>query len=321
MSAISKPRVQPQFILSLGILAASTSSIFIRFAQLEAPSTIIAAYRLGIAALILWLIVLIRRYPLHKEISRYEIKEVLLSGFLLAIHFTTWIASLEFTSIVSSVVLVSLAPLFVALLSPLFVKDRISTGILLGLGTALVGAVLVAAGDTCSFSNGIQCPQLAEMFQGKALLGDFLALMGALSGAGYILIGRRLRPRVSLLTYITLTYSTAALFLILFAGMNGDSFSGYQENTYLWFLLLALIPQLVAHTAYNWSLKYLSATLVSLSLLGEPVGTSILAFFIFRENPTGIGLLGALLLLTGISIASFFPGTRAINTDTLKNIS
>ena len=301
------PELPPVIGLTLAILAASTASILIRFAQTDAPSLVIAVYRLSIASLILTLVLLSRYRNDLQAMTKREVSLTLISGVFLSIHFATWITSLEYTSVASSVVLVQTAPLFVALLSPLILRERLSRSIVAGLILALIGSLIIGLSDACSWSDGLRCPSIGSFFRGSAMKGDLLALAGAAAGAGYIMIGRRVRSTVTLIPYITLTYGTASVVLIVLMLRAGQSPFGYSPQTYLWFLLLALLPQLFAHSTYNWALRYLSAALVSISQLGEPVSSTILAYLILRETPTMLRIVGAVIILTGIGVASVRP--------------
>jgi drug/metabolite transporter (DMT)-like permease len=140
--------------------------------------------------------------------------------------------------------------------------------------------------------------------RGQAFLGDLLALVGAVAAAGYLLIGRKLRARISLLSYIFMVYGMAAVVLLGIMFAAGQSPLGYPPQTYLWLLLLALIPQLIGHSTYNWALGYLSAAYVSIALLGEPIGSTILAYFLLSETPTLFKIVGGILILAGIYVAS-----------------
>ena len=151
------------------------------------------------------------------------------------------------------------------------------------------------------------CPALSQFVHGRAFWGDLLALSGAWAVAGYLIIGRRLRVRVSLLSYIFVVYGMAALVLLAAVLLAGLPFFGFSPLTYLMLLGLALIPQLLGHTTYNYALAYLSAAYVSVAALGEPVGSSILAYFLLAETPSAMKLSGALLILVGIYIASRSP--------------
>jgi drug/metabolite transporter (DMT)-like permease len=148
------------------------------------------------------------------------------------------------------------------------------------------------------------CPSFNQLIQGKAFLGDILALIGAWMAVGYLLIGRRLRSGISLLSYIFIVYTAASFVLLLIMILAGYSPFGYSWKTFIWFFLLALIPQLLGHTTYNWALGYLPAAFVSVTLLGEPIGSAILAYIFLDEKPTSIKLIGAILILVGIYITS-----------------
>jgi drug/metabolite transporter (DMT)-like permease len=297
--------VNPFLALAFGILATSTASLFIRYAQAEAPSLVIAACRLSLATLVLAPLALLRWKAELQALASRELVPALLSGFFLAVHFATWITSLEYTSVASSVVFVSTTPLWVALLSPFTLKEPITRPVLFGMILALAGGVIIGLSDTCAWRGGtLACPPLAEFVRGRAFLGDLLALAGALAAAAYLLIGRRLRARMSLIPYIFLVYGMAAVVLVVVMFGAGETPLGYAPPTYLWFLLLALVPQLLGHSTYNWALRYISAAYVSITLLGEPIGSTLLAYFLLDETPTGLKIIGAILILAGILVAA-----------------
>ncbi len=299
-----RARLTLPFAIITAILAVSTASIFIRFAQREAPSLVIAALRLTFASLILAPLALTRHRVELRALTRSDLLLGLLSGVFLAIHFATWISSLEYTSIASSVVLVSTGPLWVALLSPIFLKEPLSRPVLLGMLLALLGGTIIGLGDSCQLDGGLVCPSLLQFVQGKAFFGNFLALAGAWAVAGYLIIGRKLRAGMSLVPYIFVVYGIAALILLGIMFAAGQHPTGYSPLTYIWMLLLALVPQLIGHSTYNWALRYLPAALVSITTLGEPVGSAILAYFILSEVPTLLTILGGVLILAGIYLAS-----------------
>jgi len=252
MNSPSKPPVPPQIAIPFGILAVSTSSIFIRYAQADAPSIVIAAGRLTLATIILAGIALIKHRSELRTLTPRELGLALLSGFFLAVHFATWITSLEYTTVASSVVLVSTSPLWVALLAPLTIREPVSRPVFFGMGLALIGGTIVGLSDSCTWTGAsMTCPPLSEFVAGEAFLGDFLALCGAWTGAGYLLIGRRLREKMSLIPYIFVVYGMAALILNIFMFSAGESLSGYPPKVYLWLLLLALVPQLLGHSTFN----------------------------------------------------------------------
>jgi len=305
MDSPKHPPVPPFVAILFGILAVSTASIFIRFAQKEATSLVIAAWRLTVASIILIPVAAATHKRELTSLTRNELLLALLSGVFLALHFATWITSLQYTTVASSVVLVSTIPLWVALLSPFTIKEPIRRAVLIGLILALLGGMVVGISDSCSISGGrIICPSLADFMRGRAFLGDLLAICGAIAGAGYLLIGRKLRAKMSLISYISLVYGMAAIVLVIIMFSARENPFGYSPPIYLWLILLALVPQLIGHSTFNWALGYLSAAFVSITLLGEPIGSIILAYFILHEKPTLIKLIGGGLILVGIYIAS-----------------
>lgn len=299
-----RTRLLLPFGLLIAILAVSTASIFIRFAQREAPSLVIAALRLTIASLVLAPVAVTRHGPELRALTRGNLLLGLLSGTFLAVHFATWITSLEYTSVASSVVLVSTGPLWVALLSPIFLKEPLTRPVLAGMTLALLGGTVIGLGDSCQLEGRLACPPLSEFLLGKAFFGNFLALAGAWAVAGYLMIGRRLRAGMSLIPYIFVVYGSAAISLLVAMFLAGQRPVGYSSMVYIWILLLALVPQLIGHTTYNWALRYLPAALVSITTLAEPIGSAILAYVILSESPTRLTALGGVLILAGIFLAS-----------------
>ncbi len=296
----------PYLIVPIGIAAVSTASLFIRFAQEYASSITIAAFRLGLAALILLPYTLLKHRKELKSLTRSDFKLALLAGFLLAIHFASWITSLEYTSVASSVVLVTTTPLWVALLAPLFLGEKTPRIAFIGMIIALLGGAVIAIVDVCVWMPGeISCLSGVKNLGSKTLLGDFLAIVGAIAGASYLMIGRHLRRKISLTPYVFLVFSASAIFLIMAMFVFEGVPPLYPGKVYLWLLLLAIIPQLLGHSIFNWSLKYLPTGYVSVNLLGEPIGSTILAYFFLNEKPPAVKIIGAILILAGIGLASF----------------
>jgi drug/metabolite transporter (DMT)-like permease len=293
-------------VLLAGILAVSTASIFIKFAQhAGAPSIVIAAFRLTLASLVLAPLALRRYRSELRQLTRREWFLALLSGVFLALHFAVWVTSLQYASIASSVVLVSTTPLWVAVFAPLVLRERVGVSTYIGLALALAGGTVVGLSDACTWHAGsLTCPAVGTFFGGTAFLGDFLALAGAWMAAGYMLVGRSLRAKINLIPYIFVVYGMAAVVLIAIMFGMGQSPLGLPPLTYLWLVLLALVPQLLGHSIFNWSLKYIPVSLVSVTLLGEPVGSTVLAWFILQEQPGWIKIIGALLILAGIWLAA-----------------
>ena len=303
-----RARILLPFNLLIAILAVSTASIFIRLAQTNgAPSLVIAALRLTFATLLLTPIVLTRHRTEIKSFTRSQITLGVVSGLFLAIHFATWISSLEYTSVASSVVFVSTGPLWVALLSPMLLNEKLTRMAIVGLALALLGGTVIGLSDACGIQNGIQCPELGQVMQRRAMWGNFLALAGAWAVTGYLIIGRKLRAGMSLIPYIFLVYGMAAVALLLIMFAAGHSPFGFELKTYGWIFLLAAVPQLIGHSTYNWLLKQLSATLVAITTLAEPVGSAVLAYIFLNELPTRAVMFGGLLILAGIYLAARKP--------------
>ena len=301
----SKTRFLLPFALIVATLAVSTSSIFIRFAQADgAPSLVIAALRLTFATLVIAPVALSRHLDEIKRLTRIEILLGVFSGIFLALHFATWITSLEYTSVASSVVFVGTGPMWVALLSPLFLKEHITRTTVVGLVIAVIGGAIIALGDACAWNKGLACPALGDILQGRAIWGNFLALMGAWAVTGYLIIGRKLRTGTSLVPYIFLVYGMGAVTLMIILLISGNTPFGYKTTTYSWIFLLAAIPQLIGHSTYNWALKYLNAALVAVTVLGEPIGSATLAYFLLNETPSLMTLIGGALILLGIFLSS-----------------
>ena len=231
----------------------------------------------------------------------------LTAGIFLAAHFGTWISSLAFTNVTSSVVLVQTSPLFVMLLSPLVLGEKPTRRALIGLLLALLGSLAIATSDSCSLPLQLRCLQMLSI-NDSALKGDFLALLGAITGALYMMLGRSARKTIALIPYITVVYGVSSIVLLVAAIISRLPLTGFSPNVYLWFILLALFPQLLAHSSYNWALKYLPATTVSLSLLGEPVSAAILAYVLLQEGLPPLRWIGAIVVVAGISLALLGPG-------------
>jgi drug/metabolite transporter (DMT)-like permease len=292
--------------LIFAILAVSTSSIFIRFAQADAPSLAIAALRLTFASLLLLPIAWTRHRRDLMGLRRSELILAILSGVFLAAHFATWTSSLEYTTIASSVVFVSTGPLWVALLSPVVLNERLTGTAVVGLAIAIAGGTVIGLADACTWETGLQCPDLNRVLEGGVMWGNFLALAGAWTVSGYLIIGRKLRATrsLSLIPYIFLVYGISAIVLLVVMFAAGQSPFGYPAPTYGWIFLLAAFPQLIGHSTYNWLLRFIPAALVAITTLIEPVTSGILAFIILKETPTVWVLLGGLLILFGIYLAS-----------------
>ena len=280
--------VKSYIVLVFGIIGVSTGSIFARLA--DAPALVTAAYRLGLASAILIPLAAWKTRDELRKLSFHDYKLAALSGLFLALHFATWISSLDYTAIANSVVLVDTIPLWVGLLNPLITKDRITRTTVISIVVSVIGAGIIGYGD---FATG-----------GQALWGDLLAIAGAVCAAVYLLIGRNLRRRLSLLSYVAVCYGSAAGILWLIVLLLNLPIIGYSTQTVAAFWAMALISQICGHSSYNWALKWFSTGFVAVALLGEPIGSTILAYIIFDEGLTWAKLCGGLFVLSAIYIAA-----------------
>ena len=282
-----QPRPSVYVVLGIGVFAVGWAAIFIRLADAPALST--AAFRLTFAALPVAGYAAIRRRPDLSRLRGSEWWLLLGSGVALAVHFGSWIASLQLTTVASSVALVTTQPLWAALIAAVALRERITRGTLLAILVATAGGALIGLRDFAAGS--------------EALLGDALALVGAVCAAVYFIIGRRVRAGLDLATYIGVVYPVAALALLATAVGVRQPLSGFPAQTWTMFLLLALVPQLIGHSSLNWAVRYLPAHVVTVALLGEPVLSTLLAIPFLGERPGGLRVLGGLITLVGVYLA------------------
>jgi drug/metabolite transporter (DMT)-like permease len=282
------PPINPLIVLAIGIFGVSTGAIFARMA--DAPALVTAAYRLGLASLILIPLAAWKTRDELRNLSIQDIKLAVISGFFLALHFASWISSLDYTAIANSVVLVNTIPLWVGLLTPIITRDRLTRATIISIIVSVIGGVIIGYGDFAT--------------QGQALLGDFLAVIGAICAAFYLLIGRKLRPRLSLLSYVAICYGSAALFLWIAVIALRLPVSGYSTQTVGAFWAMALVSQIIGHSSYNWALKWFSTGFIAVALLGEPIGSTLMAYLIFDEGLTWSKFIGGFFILSAIYIAA-----------------
>ena len=276
--------INPYIILIISVASVSTASIFVRFS--DAPSMIISAYRMLFTVLMIGPVALVKHREELIKIGRKDAFYAVTSGFFLALHFATWITSLKYTTVSTSTVLVQMAPIFVVAGSLVIFKEKITKESLLGILIAVAGSVLVGITD---FKVG-----------GTALLGDILAIAGAFFISGYLLIGRELRKRISLIPYTFIVYGSAAVFLFLGSFFMGASLYPYSSKNFAIFFALSFFCTILGHTVFNWALKYLPAYAVSTCSLLESVGATFLAIVFLGEIPGIIQIFGQILVLTGL---------------------
>lgn len=286
--------LQAYIVITVGIVAVSLASTFIKLSQQEhIPSLFIAAARMTLATLILTPYTLRRYSDEIRGLTRGELRLAVVAGIFLAIHFATWILSFEYTSVLVSVVLVNTNPLIVAILEVFFLRARLGSWVIAGLAVGIIGSVIVALPPDGALSLG-----------GNPLLGSLLAIIGSITVAFYFVIGRKLRARLSLLPYIWLVYGCAALTLLIVILLMRIPVTGYSAKGYLWLLAMAVIPQLIGHSSLNFALKYFPATYVGVTAQLEPVLGALIAFFLFQEVPFAVQIIGSAVVLTGVVLAS-----------------
>ncbi len=282
-----RKKVTAHTVIPIAIVAVSFAAIFIRLSGSHPIA--VAFYRMFFSAAILGIFI-----PPHlkslKKTTKREWLTLITTGLFLAIHFASWIASLDHTSVASSSILVSTHPLLVAWISSWYLGERTSLKAYSGIGIALIGVVLM------TFSN--------YRVSGRAFFGDMLALLGMIAMAGYILRGRKIRQKMDVIPYAFVVYLFSSIFLAIFSLPFSTTFAVYPAREYLLFFALALIPTVFGHTFFNWGLKHVKARIISVSFLGEPMGASVLAFLILREIPPGLTVLGGTITLIGIYICT-----------------
>jgi len=276
--------VKPYITLFVGVLSVSFAAIFIRLA--DAPPLVIATYRMTIAAVILIPIASTKSMKSLNKLSRHDMLLILLSSVFIALHFGLWITSLEYTSIASSVILVTSHPAFVAVISYFLWGERLNKLTIIGIVIALIGVIFINYGGFT--------------FGSRAILGDLLALVAGFAMGAYLIIGGQIRARIDILSYLTLIYICSAVILLAATMSFGHSLFGYSPITYIMLILLALVPQLIGHSCLNLAVRLIPVTLVSVAILGEPIGATLLGCLILSEMPTANELVGGILILGGI---------------------
>lgn len=279
-----KPTINPYLAILSGVIAVSFSALFVRLAT--APPLIIATYRLSFTFLALAPYTLWRSRHELVAMQRRELLLAAASGTFLAFHFATWFTSLNYTTIASSVVLVTTQPIFVVIGSYIFFREKVSRLGMIGGAIAMAGSCVIGAGD---FKLG-----------GMAFFGDFLALLAAVLVSGYMIIGRKLRGTVSLPAYTFVVYGSAALILAMSSLVAGHSFAPYPAGDWLIFAALALVCTIGGHTVFNWVIRYVPASTVAVAVLGESVGAIVWAALFLRELPSWRQIAGGSLIFAGL---------------------
>ncbi|PIC63087.1 EamA family transporter [Sporosarcina sp. P13] len=281
---MNKRAVNPYLMIAIGVITVGLSAIFVKLATADVG--VIAFYRMFFSVIIM--------LPLFLYSNRHELKELTrkdwlfsaIAGVFLAIHFILWFESLNYTSVASSTVLVTLQPIFALAGTALFYNEIISSKMLMSVLIALTGSIIISWGDF--------------QISGSALFGDALALVACAFITAYLLVGQGVRKRVSLVTYTFLVYSASSIALFFYVLSSQQSFIQYPASDWGWFLALAILPNLLGHTLFNWAIKWVSTNVISIAILFEPVIASIAAYFIFRESISISQFIGAIVVLAGI---------------------
>lgn len=281
---MEKPAVHPYIPIIIGVVSVALSAIFVKMTS--ADSGVTAFYRMLFSVLIMSPLFLMKYTHEIKKLTRRDWVFTAIAGVFLAFHFILWFESLNYTSVASSTVLVTMQPLFAFAGTYFFFKERLSFKTLVSGGIAILGSILIGYGDF--------------KISGDALFGDILAIIACALITAYLLFGQDVRKRLSLVTYTFVVYSVSTITLFFYIIFKGESFGPYPAAEWMWFLLLAIIPNLLGHTLFNWALKWVSTNVISIAILFEPVGAAVLAYFILGELLTASQIIGGSVVLAGI---------------------
>lgn len=275
----------------IAVASVSTSGILIRFTTAEPLVT--ATYRMLWAGAILLAVALVAQ---RADLSRLNLRSLALlaaSGTFLGLHFALWTSSLFHTSVASAVLLTDTHPIAVALIARVFLRELTPAATWVGIMLGLLGSGVIAAGDL-SFGE-------------SALAGDAMALGASITFAGYLVIGRSVRQRLGIAAYAGIVYAVAGCLIAALALVFGSSLTTFSSHDAGLWLALVLVPTLGGHTVFNWALRYLPASVVAVSILGEPVITTALAWIVLGETPGANVFVGGCAILIGIVLALVAP--------------
>ncbi|RHW36841.1 DMT family transporter [Lysinibacillus yapensis] len=278
------PKVHPYIPIIIGVISVSLSAIMVKLA--EAESGVIAFYRMFFSIIIMSPLFFYKYFHELKALSKKDWVFSSIAGIFLAFHFILWFESLNYTSVASSTVLVTLQPLFAFIGTYFFFKEKISIKTIASGVIAILGSFLISWGDF--------------KVSGSALYGDMLALISCALITAYLLFGQDVRKRISLITYTMVVYLVSTICLFFYMLLKGESFGPYPASTWMWFLLLAIIPNLLGHTLFNWAVKYVSTNVISVAILFEPIGAAILAYFVFSEKLIATQVAGGIIVMLGL---------------------
>ncbi|MFD1851758.1 DMT family transporter [Oceanobacillus bengalensis] len=279
------PPFNPYIALVIGVISVSAAAVFVKLAD-GAPAAIIANYRLLFAVLIMSPIIFTKYRHELQSINKKNWTLLCFAGVFLAIHFILWFESLNYTSVTSSVVLVTMQPLFAFILTYFFFGERFSQGTIISIIIAILGSVIIGWVDFLK--------------SGTALFGDILALLAAILMAAYLILGQQTRNKLSLMTYTFIVYGVSSITLFFYNLIMQHSFIHYPIEYWAIFVALAIIPTLLGQSLFNWAHKWLSPATVSMAIIFEPIGATILAYLILNETVTGSQVLGGTIVVFGL---------------------
>ncbi|MCM3707853.1 MULTISPECIES: DMT family transporter [Cytobacillus] len=297
---MSNTKINPYVVLAIGVVSVSTSAILVKVSS--APSGVIAFYRLFFSVLFMLPVFLIKYVPELRLITKRDWIYSIIAGVFLAFHFILWFESLNYTSVASSTVLVTLQPLFAFAGTYFFFKEKFTWKAILSGLLAIAGSVIISWGDF--------------QISGTALFGDILAVIACALVTAYLMFGQTVRKRLSLVTYTFVVYSISAITLFFYVLIAGEPLLPYGTGDWVYFILLALVPTLLGHTLFNWSVKWLSTSTISMAILFEPVGAAVLAYYLLHESIIWTQVLGGTVVIGGITL--FLLDERKIRMKELK---
>ncbi|TCP29835.1 threonine/homoserine efflux transporter RhtA [Scopulibacillus darangshiensis] len=279
------PKINPIFIVVLAVFFISTSAIFVKLS--DAPSAILAFYRLFFAAALTAPFLNKKQtIKVFKEIKPNDIILCVFAGICLAFHFILWFVSLDYTSIASSTVLVTLQPLFAFAGAVIVFKEKMPLGAYLAGLLAVIGSFIISWGDFLASK--------------EALFGDIIALLACLLVTLYFMAGQKVRQHIPSGPYTYIVYVTAAVVLFIYNLVLHHSLFHYSAAEWMLFLLLAILPTLLGHSLLNWAVPWVGVSTISMSILVEPVGAAVLAYIILGETIHVPQMIGGSIILLGI---------------------
>ncbi|WP_226671507.1 DMT family transporter [Metabacillus litoralis] len=302
---MDRSRFYPFLALVVGVIAVSTSAIFVKLTT--APAPVIAFYRLFFSTILIAPFFFVKNRRELKLMTKKDWLYSTIAGVFLAFHFILWFESLNFTSVASSVVLVTLQPLFAFVGTYLFFKEKVSKVALVSGLLAISGSVIISWGDF--------------RISGLALFGDVLALVACAMITAYLLFGQGIRKRHSLISYTFIVYGISSITLLLYCLVLQYPLSPYPVSDWYYFILLAIIPTLLGHSLFNWSLKWVSTNTISIMILFEPVGAVILAYFLLNEKVIFTQVIGSMISMIGILLFLFEKQLKKRSVNDLKPAS